>query len=145
MKDRLLALFSFFLATAQMASAGYGAGNPRVAKLYATFLSPCCWRENLTVHNSEIAAKLRSEIVVMVQEGRSDDEIKSMFIEEFGRRILVLPEGPPRRWLFWTPLVAAAVGLIIFVLFVRRSRFSASASVYAAVPPAELEDTWDGT
>jgi len=143
MKARSLVLLPLFLVLAQLAQAGYGAGNPRLERLYATFISPCCWRENLTVHNSEVADELRARIVVMVQAGRSDDEIKSALIEKYGKRILALPEGSQRLWLFLPPLLAGAGGLMIVLLFLRRSRFRANVPAWAGLPPAELDENWD--
>ena len=128
---------------AQLAHAGYGAGNPRLEKLYATFISPCCWRENLTVHNSQIADELRAQIVLMVQAGRSDGEIKSALIERYGKRILALPEGSQRFWLVFPPLLAGAVGLTMILLFLGRSRFKADVPAWPGLPPAELDENWD--
>lgn len=145
MNARRLVLVPLLVAIAQIASAGYGADNPRLEKLYATFISPCCWRENLTLHDSQIAQELRAQIVVMVQAGRSDDEIKSAFIQKYSKRILALPEGGERLWLFWTPLLAVATGLLMVSLFLRRSKIRASVPVWAGLPPAELEDNWDAS
>lgn len=143
MKTRRLVVFSLFLTITQIASAGYGAGNPRLERLYATFISPCCWRQNLTVHNSQIADELRAQIAIMVQAGRSDDEIKAALIEKYSKRILALPEGTQRLWLFWTPEVAVAAGLTMISLFFKRSRFRADFPVWAGPPPAELDENWD--
>ena len=68
------------------------ATNPRLEKLYAGFIAPCCWSRNLTEHNSQIAAEMRGRIDQMVQAGRSDDEIKSVFVAKYGKR----SSGPAR-------------------------------------------------
>jgi cytochrome c-type biogenesis protein CcmH/NrfF len=143
MKARSLVLFSLFLVIAHLVQAGYGAGNPRLERLYATFISPCCWRENLTVHNSQIADELRAQIVVMVQAGRSDGEIKSALIAKYGKRILALPEGSQQLWLVLPPLLAGAAGLICVLLLLRRSRFRANVPAWPDLPPAELDENWD--
>ena len=98
------------------------AANPRLEKLYASFIAPCCWSRNLTEHNSQIAAEMRAQIDQMVQAGRSDDEIKSVFVAKFGKRVLALPEGAPRVWLFWTPVAVAAAGLMAVCLALNRWR-----------------------
>lgn len=58
----------------------------------------------------------------MVQAGRSDDEIKSVFVAKYGKRVLALPEGTPRLWLFWTPVAVAAAGLMAVCFFLNSSR-----------------------
>lgn len=143
MKTGHLVLIPLFLAIAQIASAGYGADNPRLERLYGTFISPCCWRENLILHNSPIADELRAQIVAMIHVGRSDDEIKSAFIEKYNKRILALPEGSRRLWLFWTPVFAVAAGLMIVLLFLRRSKFGHGVQVWAGSPLVDLDDNWD--
>lgn len=37
------------------------------------FVAPCCWRENLAVHQSPDAVKMRAEIVQLVAAGRTED------------------------------------------------------------------------
>ena len=143
MNTQRLVLLVLFFAITRLASAGYGAGNPRLERLYATFMSPCCWQENLTLHNSQIADELRAQIVVMVQAGRSDGEIRSAFIQKYGKRVLALPEGGQRLWLFWTPAMAGVAGLTIVLIFLKRSKRRASVPVWAGLPPAELDDNWD--
>jgi len=108
------------------------AANPRLEKLYATFIAPCCWSKNLTEHNSQVAAEMRSEIDLMVQAGRSDDEIKSTFLAKYGQRVLALPEGAPRVWLFWMPVAVAVAGLILVFFFLKRSTLKAK--VHATAP-----------
>jgi cytochrome c-type biogenesis protein CcmH/NrfF len=65
---------------------------------------------------------MRGQIELMVQSGRSDDEIKSIFVAKYGERVLALPEGVPRMWLFWTPVIVAAAGLMAVCSFLNRSR-----------------------
>jgi len=102
--------------------AGYGSDNPRLAKLYGEFISPCCWRENLTVHDSPVAQQLRDQIAVMVRQGKSDDQIKSSLIGVYGKRILALPEGEERTWLFMTPVAIVVLGAGFVCLALMRMR-----------------------
>jgi cytochrome c-type biogenesis protein CcmH/NrfF len=101
--------------------------KPRLEKLYAAFIAPCCWSKNLMEHDSQVAAEMRGEIELMVQTGRSDDEIKSVFVAKYGRHVLALPEGAPRIWLFWTPVAVAAAGLMAVSFFIKSARSKAGA------------------
>jgi len=101
--------------------------NPRLEKLYATFIAPCCWSKNLAEHSSQVAAEMRGQIDLMVRAGRSDDEIKALFVAKYGERVLALPEGIPRVWLFWMPVAVAAAGLLGVSVFLKHSRLKARA------------------
>jgi cytochrome c-type biogenesis protein CcmH/NrfF len=75
----------------------------------------------------------------MVVDGRSDDEIKQTLIVEFGPRILALPEGTPRVWLFWTPFAVGIAGLGAVVIVLKRLR---SQPNIPDLPPTDLPDSW---
>ncbi len=131
-------LLCVFLAVP--AQGAYGEGNPRLQRLYSEFIAPCCWRENLTSHQSPAADQLRSRVATMTQDGHTDEEIRGVLVAEFGKRILSLPEGQARTWLFWTPAFLLALGATSLVWFLRRIR---QAPVQLAGPMAELEPGWD--
>ena len=120
----------------------YGQENPRLEHLYERFMSPCCWQQNLTLHDSPIADELRASIQTMVKSGRSDDEIKDAIVSQYGTRILSLPEGPARGWLFLTPWATAGVALLALVTFVRRIR-QPQVQTANGLAPAALEEGWD--
>lgn len=135
------ALILFLLAAAPV-HASYGDGSPRLTKLYQSFISPCCWRENLSLHESPIADQLRARIATMVRDGSPDDAIKQALVNEFGKRILSLPEGPARIWLFWTPALLLVVGAAGLVWMLRRIRQTPAQPAFDGVP-AELILDWD--
>ncbi len=130
------------LILAQPILAAYGQGNPRLEKLYATFMSPCCWQQNLTVHDSPVANQLRAQIQQMVQEGRSDEEIKLSLIQKHTKRILAIPEGSQRVWLFATPWLAGVAGLLALVWAIRRYTNSSPNPITEGAVPAELDEDW---
>jgi cytochrome c-type biogenesis protein CcmH len=109
------------------ALAGYGSGDPRIEKLYRSFVAPCCWREDLTIHDSSAARQVRAQIDEMVAAGRSDEQIKAALVYQYGQRILIVPEGPTRRWLFRAPWVFGGIGLAGVFLMLRHMRRTAPA------------------
>lgn len=141
----VLALLTAMLLSAPSASAKGGDEAARRQVLYESFISPCCWRENLAVHDSAEAANLRARIDQMVGEGRSDKEIKAVFVAEYGKRILSLPEGAERMWLFWTPPTILIVGLSFLIFMLRRVRKQRPAIAGTAhdIEPAPLPPGWD--
>jgi cytochrome c-type biogenesis protein CcmH/NrfF len=130
------------LLLATPAWASYGEGSSRLQKLYASYIAPCCWRENLMAHHSPAADQLRSRISSMVDDGKSDDAIEQTLVAEFGKRILSLPEGTPRVWLFWTPIALLAMGAAGVVWQLRRMRQAAAQPAYEGCP-VELAAGWD--
>ncbi len=125
---------------APLLQGGYGAGDARKEKLYQTFIAPCCWQENLEEHHSPAAEQLRIRIDGMVVDGRSDDQIKETLIAEFGPRILALPEGTPRAWLFWTPFAVGIAGLVAVVIVLKRIK---SRPNVQELPPTDWPASWN--
>ena len=131
-----------FLLVAAPAHASHGDGSPRLTRLYQSFISPCCWRENLSLHESPIADQLRARIATMVRDGSPDDAIKQALVNEFGKRILSRPEDPARIWLFWTPAVLLVVGAAGLLWMLARIRQTPTRPSFDGVP-AELISEWD--
>lgn len=138
-----LALAIILLTFAPVVRAQYHSDDPRLEKLFSTFISPCCWRENLTIHDSEIAHVLRSRIRTMVRDGRTDEEIKAVLVKEYTKQILALPEGDQRIWLFWTPFGVGAAGLIAVSLLLKRLLARSDAPMLIGMPAASLETDWE--
>lgn len=135
-----IAVALFFLG-AGAAFAGYGQDDPRLEKLYGSYIAPCCWRENLSTHDSPTADALRARIHTHVEQGMTDEQIKAVLVNDYGARILALPEGSTRTWLFWTPVAALLVGLGALLLWLKRARRPQPA--LAGIAPADLPDDWD--
>jgi len=110
------------LVAAAPALAGYGAGDPRLSKLYSSFMAPCCYGGDLTLHNSQAASDLRAQISAWVDEGKTDTEIRNILVAEYGKKILAVPEGSAHTWLFSAPGFFAVLGLVVVAMFLRRMR-----------------------
>jgi cytochrome c-type biogenesis protein CcmH len=110
------------LAAVPAAWAGYGAGNPRLSKLYSSFMAPCCFGGDLTLHNSPAASDLRAQIATWVDEGKSDKEIRDILVAQYGKQILAIPEGGAHTWLFSAPAFFVALGGLIVAWFLKRMR-----------------------
>jgi cytochrome c-type biogenesis protein CcmH len=110
-----------FLLSPALLMADPAGGDPRLEKLFAKFIAPCCWRENLMAHQSPEADKMRQRIRGMVAEGKTDEEIKQTFLSEYSLRILSEPEGGRGRWLSWTPQATAVAGGAFVTWYIRRS------------------------
>ncbi|MEZ5404173.1 MAG: cytochrome c-type biogenesis protein CcmH [Bryobacteraceae bacterium] len=140
MRRRGVSVLLFVLATAGSLWADLANGDPRKEVLFGSFISPCCWRENLLVHHSPKADELRAEIERRIAAGESDGDIKAALIRTYSTRILSLPEGTPRIWLSWGPVAAILLGLLSVGFFIRRSLVKGPRPEAA---PASLPDVPD--
>ena len=77
--------------------------NTRIERLEGAVLAPCCYTEPVSIHQSEIALKMRLEIVKWVGEGRSDREILGAYVNLYGAKVLVDPRTRPAWWVPWIP------------------------------------------
>jgi cytochrome c-type biogenesis protein CcmH len=126
------------LGTALPAAANMANDDPRLEKLYSTYIAPCCWRENLMVHHSPKADELRASIAAAVKAGKTDDEIRASLIGEYTVRILALPEGAKGQWLWWTPVAATAGGFAALALALRKMK--RKEPVAAEATPSDLPE-----
>lgn len=139
MNRRSVLVVPLLLAFAGSAGASLANGDPRLEKLYPMFIAPCCWRENLMVHHSPKADELRSAIAQLVSEGKSDEQIKALLIEQYSTRILALPEGSRGTWLQWTPRLLGLAGFGVVVWAIQRS-LSKRHQPPPAAPTGDLPD-----
>lgn len=70
-----------FLVTGLLtAPSAIAATTDSVRTITERFVAPCCWRENLAVHQSPDAEKTRAEIVQLVAAGKTEDEIVEHYV-----------------------------------------------------------------
>ena len=123
----------FPMLTMARLSANPAKGNPRLERLYSMFMSPCCWRENLMVHQSEQAENLRATITGMVEQGQSDDQIRAALIQRYSIRILAMPPGVFGNWLRWTPITVVVAAFCGMPWIMKRMARSKSVEPWPAV------------
>ena len=84
----------------------------RYYDLIAMLRCPQCLNTNLAGSDAMIAQNLRSTVLRLLVEGKSDDEVKQFMYERYGDFILYEPRWTPKTWLLWLgPLVLAVMGL----------------------------------
>ena len=87
----------------------------RYYDLIAMLRCPQCLNTNLAGSDAMIAQNLRSTVLRLLVEGKSDDEVKQFMYERYGDFILYEPRWTPKTWLLWLgPLVSAVMGLGIW-------------------------------
>ncbi len=119
-----------FLAPAQTAEQR----QARVDRLEHAVLAPCCYEESVAIHQSEIALKMRLEIVKWVAQGKSDQEILKTYTALYGNEVLVNPRTVPRGWMPFFPWLLVILGVFLVVWLLKRWRA-------APIPAVAASDT----
>ncbi len=93
----------------------------RFQRLVAELRCTVCQNQNLADSNAELAKDLRSKVFEMMQEGRSDDQIKQFLVERYGVFVLYDPPVKPSTWALWFgPALVVLIGAIYIVASIRR-------------------------
>ena len=80
-----------------------------------------CQNQSLADSNAQIAHDLRREVLVMMQQGRSDAQIKQFLVERYGPFVLYRPQWQAGTALLWLgPGLLLLAGAATLVLYVRR-------------------------
>lgn len=95
-----------------------------------------CQNQSLADSNAQIAHDLRREILDLMQQGRSDTQIKQFLVARYGEFVLYRPQVEERTWLLWFgPLALLLIGAVLVARMVRRHRG-------ASQPPLGDEHEW---
>lgn len=91
---------------------------------------PKCQNQNLADSNSQISIDLRNQVAVLIEEGKSEDEVKSYMVQRYGEFVLYKPPVENSTLALWFgPFVMLLLGVGIFggVIY-RRTRIVSSES-----------------
>ena len=70
-----------------------------------------CQNQSIADSEAQIAVDLRREILRLMREGRSDEEIRRFLVDRYGEFVLYRPEVGPGTWLLWFgPVVVLLAG-----------------------------------
>lgn len=80
-----------------------------------------CQNENLADSNADLARDLRHEVFGLMQQGKSDEQIKQYLVDRYSDFVLYDPPVKPSTWLLWFgPSVLLLAGAAVVVVTVRR-------------------------
>ena len=114
---------SAFLIVGGFGDEGVQTDGERVSALASTIRCPQCSGQSVAESNVAISREIRADIRSRVAAGESDDEIRQVYIDRYGRSIVLTPDATGFTGLVWiVPVVAAGLALAAVVLAFQRWR-----------------------
>ena len=144
---RALAIFALVLALLVSASAFAidplpfkdAAQRQRFQHLTSQLRCMVCQNESLDASNADLAKDLRHQIFDMMQQGKSDAQIKQYLVARYSDFVLYDPPLKTSTLLLWFGPAALVLGGGIVVLVLLRRRAKPAAQIKAT---AETGDDW---
>ena len=97
-----------------------------------------CQNEALADSNVSLAADLRLEVHDLIQQGKTDDEIRDYLVARYGEFILFRPRMSLRNaWLWGAPGILLLAGFVIAIRVIRKRARMPIADDDLAEPQAE--------
>ncbi|WP_246189362.1 cytochrome c-type biogenesis protein [Pseudoxanthomonas kalamensis] len=82
-----------------------------------------CQNQSLADSNAQIAHDLRREVLTLMQQGKSDAEIKDYLVQRYGEFVLYRPPLETGTWLLWFgPALLLLLGAVIVWRVLARRR-----------------------
>ena len=105
-----------------------------------------CQNENLADSNADLARDLRLEVFQLMQQGKSDAEIKQYLVDRYSDFVLYQPPLKPGTWLLWFgPLAILLAGGAVVAVAIRRRNRSIDAAANndtAGGTPTDTGEDW---
>lgn len=112
----------YSLAVVELEQLSTDALQERYLSLIEELRCPKCQNQNLAGSDSMIAQDLRREVRVLLEEGKSDKEIKDFLVQRYGDFVLYRPPvSGTTLWVWVLPAVLFLGGLIVAVFVVRNA------------------------
>ena len=115
-------------------------------QLEAKLIAPCCWSQQVSLHQSPAADDIKQTVRKLLAEGKTSQQILDIYVAQYGDRILAEP--PARgfsRLIYIAPWIflVASVGLVVVVIRRLRAVSPAPARAERAAAAAPTEDEAD--
>ena len=111
------------------------AEEQRFHDLVAELRCVMCQNQSLADSNAQIAVDLRREVLALMREGHSDQEVRDFLVARYGEFVLYRPRVSGTTWLLWFgPLLFALGGGVVVWRLQRRDG--------KAPPPIDDAQEW---
>jgi len=122
-------VFAFWLAAGAVASAiepydfESDLQRQRFKSLAEELRCTVCQNQSLADSDAPLAGDLRDEVFRMLNDNRSDQEIRNFMVERYGDFVLYRPPVAGHTLLLWGgPIVLLLIGLIAAIFVIRKRR-----------------------
>ena len=121
------------------ADSGPQSDGERMSELASTIRCPQCSGQSVAESNVAIAREIRGDIRNRISAGESDDTIRQVYIDRYGRSIVLTPDSGGFTGLVWiVPVVAAGLAAAAVALAFQRWRVETGALASASDEDREL-------
>jgi len=148
MPRTLIAAAAVLLLSAPASSAQTAldpAREQQARQLETQLIAPCCFTQQVSVHQSGAAEQMKKDIRRQLAEGRTPQQILDGYVAQYGDQILAEP--PDRgfvRTLYVLPILLLVASAIVLSLLVKRmARHPAFAGTAPAAPSGDAADAYD--
>ena len=118
---------------------GPATDGERLSQLAATIRCPQCRGQSVAESNVTIAREIRGDIRARIDAGETDDQIRQVYIDRYGRSIVLTPDSDGFTGLVWiVPVVAAALATAAVGLAFQRWRLESTELATATDADREL-------
>jgi cytochrome c-type biogenesis protein CcmH/NrfF len=127
---------SIFVLALAVAPNGRGVdvSEQQARELEAALIAPCCFSQQVSVHQSPAAAEVKQDVRLRLQAGETPEQILAAYVARYGNRVLAQPpaEGV-NRLLYVLPPIGLLVTALVVAAAVRR--YTAHPSAVATAAP----------
>jgi cytochrome c-type biogenesis protein CcmH len=116
--------------------------DPRVYEVASQLRCVVCQNLSVADSPSEMAQQMRTIVRERLAAGESPEQVRQYFLDKYGEWILLEPQRHGFTLVVWlAPVVAVAIGLVLFVVLIRRWTRARPrlATASASVDPAMRE------
>ena len=95
------------------------AQETRFHKLTTELRCVMCQNQSLADSNAQIAHDLRREVLDLINQGKSDAQVKEFLVQRYGEFVLYKPQVSAGTWLLWFGpglLLLAGLGTVIYLV-----------------------------
>lgn len=127
LKKLITIVFLLMVMTAEAETSIHAFSNEadqaRYKHLTLELRCPKCQNQDLADSNAPIATDLRNQIIQMIEQGKSDQEIINYMVERYGEFVLYRPRFAGYNVILWImPLLLVCLGLGVIAFIVRMNR-----------------------
>ena len=92
-----------------------------------------CQNQTLADSNADLAVDLRNQVKALIEQGKSDAQIKEYLVARYGDFVLYKPPVQRNTWLLWFgPFAMLLLGAVIWRRIQRRSNVASNVASSAA-------------